>query len=40
MRLDMLKARIARDGYVVDAHAVAEALLRRAALVETNAHDV
>jgi hypothetical protein len=29
MRLEELKGRVARDGYVVDADAVAEAMLRR-----------
>jgi len=32
MRMDELKGRVAGDGYVVDAGAVAEAMLRRSAV--------
>ncbi len=36
MDIDRLKATVARDGYAVDAQAVAEAILRRVALRRSN----
>jgi Anti-sigma-28 factor, FlgM len=38
MDVETLKARVARDDYVVDPHAVAEALLRRAIPRRESAH--
>jgi hypothetical protein len=38
MTVESLKARVARDDYVVDPHAVAEALLRRAIPRRDSAH--
>ncbi len=38
MDIDRLKATVARDGYAVDAQAVAEAILRRVALRRANGH--
>ncbi|MDX6656481.1 MAG: hypothetical protein QOH62_1274 [Solirubrobacteraceae bacterium] len=38
MHVETLKARVARDDYVVDPHAVAEALLRRAIPRRESAH--